>query len=292
VACARHVRLRVLEILAKGGADVNAVNARGATPLHVLCMRPSAESPAAAALLLNRGANLGARDEQLETPLHKAVACGQLVLAVELVRAGAHHTLNVCNTEGLTALDVVAMHHGDDQRRMLLEAISTPPLWVPDELSTACMLCRQAYAVKRRRHHCRHCGVACCHACSPHKSGIAKFGQTKPVRCCRHCFPLVVQSAVSAAAAEDDGEDSPEEEIVPPASETTSVAVSSRTSTWAEHAASLWRDAVSPSNHRLSAAVAQPEDEGDELDDDDDVHADVERSTLRDDAHAAFAGLH
>lgn len=42
----------------------------------------------------------------------------------------------------------------------------TAAVWVPDAKAERCMRCREAFSVWRRRHHCRMCGVVCCHPCS------------------------------------------------------------------------------------------------------------------------------
>lgn len=47
------------------------------------------------------------------------------------------------------------------------------PIWKPDSESASCYLCGEAFALWRRRHHCRICGEVVCWACStkvrPHK---------------------------------------------------------------------------------------------------------------------------
>jgi hypothetical protein len=40
------------------------------------------------------------------------------------------------------------------------------PVWVPDSRANRCMRCNEAFAVWRRRHHCRLCGDVICWACS------------------------------------------------------------------------------------------------------------------------------
>lgn len=40
------------------------------------------------------------------------------------------------------------------------------PVWVPDSRANRCMRCNEAFAVWRRRHHCRLCGDVVCWACS------------------------------------------------------------------------------------------------------------------------------
>ena len=152
-------------------------------------MSTAFESTGAACFLLARGAKPGLRDLRLEAPLHKAVCCGNITLACALVRAGG--SLNVVSVSGLTALDL-ASREGAAQRDRLLEAITTPPLWVPDDVSSMCMLCRGAFSARRRRHHCRHCGCTVCHSCSPRKLTIDKFGAPlQPVRCCHLCFAVL-----------------------------------------------------------------------------------------------------
>ena len=41
--------------------------------------------------------------------------------------------------------------------------------------------------VRVRRHHCRHCGLIVCSACSPQKLCLAKLNMTKPERVCTRC---------------------------------------------------------------------------------------------------------
>jgi hypothetical protein len=183
------VRLPLINALLRARADVNALNVRREAPLHLLAVSSAFESTAAVQALLGAGAKLGLRDSRLETPLHKAVLCGNVPLACELVRAGA--SLNIVNAAGQTPLDL-ASWQGAAQRVQLLEAISHPPLWVPDHVSALCMLCREPFTATRRRHHCRHCGTTVCGACSARRAPIAKFAIKEPVRLCSTCHPIVL----------------------------------------------------------------------------------------------------
>ena len=65
-----------------GGADVDARNQDGYTPLHWAAMDGHVET---AALLLDRGADVDARDERGATPLHYALKKGH-ARTVEVLR--------------------------------------------------------------------------------------------------------------------------------------------------------------------------------------------------------------
>ena len=70
-------------LLLDRGADVNAKNERGWTPLHLAVRRGYTET---AALLLDRGADVNAQDKDGETPLHWATVLGHTDTA-ELLRS-------------------------------------------------------------------------------------------------------------------------------------------------------------------------------------------------------------
>ena len=50
------------------------------------------------------------------------------------------------------------------------------PVWVPDSRAERCMRCSEAFAVWRRRHHCRLCGDVVCWACSTKVSQLPSRG--------------------------------------------------------------------------------------------------------------------
>ncbi len=79
-------RGRALEMLVAAGADVNACNAAGETPLHRAC---SDRSPAEVRCLLAAGADLNAQDAAGNTPLGITLDRGRVNLARELVAVGA-----------------------------------------------------------------------------------------------------------------------------------------------------------------------------------------------------------
>jgi len=243
VACAASVRLPLINALLRARADVNALNVRREAPLHLLAVSSAFESTAAVQALLGAGAKLGLRDSRLETPLHKAVLCGNVPLACELVRAGA--SLNIVNAAGQTPLDL-ASWQGAAQRVQLLEAISHPPLWVPDHVSALCMLCREPFTATRRRHHCRHCGTTVCGTCSARRAPIAKFAIKEPVRLCSTCHPIVLATDAPTLPVVPDNDAPRTVRLVNELSSTSAEPGGPTLSTnpWADQAAQAWKTSL------------------------------------------------
>lgn len=86
-ACPAHraSRFRVLEMLVAAGADVNACNAAGETPLHRAC---SDRAPAKVRCLLAAGADVNAQDAAGNTPVSIALDRIRVRLVKELVAVG------------------------------------------------------------------------------------------------------------------------------------------------------------------------------------------------------------
>lgn len=80
-------QLNVVRFLLRSGANPNAVNTDGETPLHSVCTNNDDNSAEAIRLLLQHGANLEARNAQdlHRTPLHVACYYGSLGAVRELV---------------------------------------------------------------------------------------------------------------------------------------------------------------------------------------------------------------
>jgi ankyrin repeat protein len=77
---------RVLEILIRSGADVNAGNNEGETPLMIAALKGNPDN---VKLLLNAGANINARDQRGETPLKHAMERNHSEVIEMLKSAGA-----------------------------------------------------------------------------------------------------------------------------------------------------------------------------------------------------------
>jgi len=78
----------------KAGADVNASNKDGTSPLHYLVRKGPSHTECVLLektldLLLNAGANLAAVNKHYETPLHNAVMHGNVRVVKALIRRNA-----------------------------------------------------------------------------------------------------------------------------------------------------------------------------------------------------------
>lgn len=85
-----------VERLIAGGEKVNARNASGNTPLHLV------QSAAVALVLLRHGADVNARGQDGITPLHAAAEKGRVDVAAVLLGAGAD--VNARDNNGRTPL--------------------------------------------------------------------------------------------------------------------------------------------------------------------------------------------
>jgi ankyrin repeat protein len=98
--CRRPIGGVVARALLRRGAAVDARDrTKRCTPLHAAARRGSI---AVAAALLDGGADLEARDIAGDTPLRRAVKCGQVEMAAFLVTRGADAASR--GARGLTAL--------------------------------------------------------------------------------------------------------------------------------------------------------------------------------------------
>lgn len=66
------------------------------------------------------------------------------------------------------------------------------PRWVPDEEVNMCSGCHKEFDWLLRRHHCRHCGLIFCGACSSSRALLPpEFKVRDPQRVCFHCAQVL-----------------------------------------------------------------------------------------------------
>jgi ankyrin repeat protein len=114
----RAVSLQLIEILFNGGADLEAIDFNGRTPLHRAAYH---NKVGAARLLLEKGANIAARDSNGDTPLHSACMPRrdpERLLSV-LLEWGAD--VNSKNSNGETAVHAVSRYSTLTTLKLLLE---------------------------------------------------------------------------------------------------------------------------------------------------------------------------
>jgi hypothetical protein len=88
--------VQVFRVLREHGADIEATDFAGHTPLHYACLDGNVAvvidllSPNDSNGATTRGANIEAKDNTADTPLHKACLMGNLAVVKALVSGGAN----------------------------------------------------------------------------------------------------------------------------------------------------------------------------------------------------------
>ncbi|MBI1276370.1 hypothetical protein GC177_10450 [bacterium] len=103
------------------GMDPNIASPEGLTALHLAASRNDDEAIPIAELLVAKGANLEARDPKGNTPLHLAINSGRAKMVWWLLSKGAD--FYATDTSGLTPLQKAEREHQKDIAAMLQQAI-------------------------------------------------------------------------------------------------------------------------------------------------------------------------
>jgi ankyrin repeat protein len=104
-----------VELLIDKGADVNAKNRRASTPLHW-----AIHDEAKVRLLLSKGANVNSKQVQGRTPLFLAAMLGDSVPTIRLL-LGSGADPNLASTNGQTPLMMAAVRGNVEAMRLLIE---------------------------------------------------------------------------------------------------------------------------------------------------------------------------
>ncbi|KJE97713.1 hypothetical protein CAOG_07818 [Capsaspora owczarzaki ATCC 30864] len=184
--------LAQVKLAVQQGFDVSSRDCAGRTVLHVAAAGGTTAHLDLLQYLINFVRDnpatcdlVNSQDETGQTPLHLCTAKHDIEGVLCLLHGGA--VVNVFNKQQLCPLDV-----NPALRNIMLENIQKLPDWIPDEAAPNCQICRSAFTVINRRHHCRYCGrVVCRGSCSSRFIPILKFDMKDKVRVCCQCLPIV-----------------------------------------------------------------------------------------------------
>lgn len=102
---------RVIEILLDAGADVKSINNKKEIPLHLVI------NPDCVNLLMGHIFDINAKDQDGNTPLHKACLAGRVEVVKMLLLSGVNRSLT--NNKGQTPLDLVSMEKEKAMRSLV-----------------------------------------------------------------------------------------------------------------------------------------------------------------------------
>jgi ankyrin repeat protein len=228
--CARTNLSHSIAMLASVGANVNLLNQHtGVTPLQACCAnsKPDAET---IRTLLDCGAHPNpiakddgramdmvldsffarypngiAEGDAMDMDVYADFAMNVLPVLMEIAKKGGKYSPEKVTTLRKSLIEAIesAQQHWADLKEPsdLLNYVdldivdSNSSQWSNDNSSATCLMCTEStFSIMIRRHHCRLCGILCCHNCSI-KRCTGKDGET--LRCCDSCFNRILHDYAS-----------------------------------------------------------------------------------------------
>ena len=103
----------IMNLLVKHGAEINARNSAGETPLHMMIRRAPPAHPHNASHFLGFEPDIRAKTNNGQTPLHYAAQWGGLEIVKMLLARGAEPDLSAKDDDERTPLELAEKHHGE-----------------------------------------------------------------------------------------------------------------------------------------------------------------------------------
>ena len=185
----------LVRLLLQVGANVNARNHKGQTPLVTNLLTLQRDDVSVAATLLFFGANPNLRfHKDGISPLHLAMQLGYRYIGQLLVKRGA--ALHVPNGDGVLPWEI-----NRNLKLGLFQSIRQAPALANPNSRNECMACEVLYSQVRCGGNCIHCGRACCTNCLKNKIHISRLPPTffrfpdracsSKVRACSTCRDIL-----------------------------------------------------------------------------------------------------
>ena len=103
----------IMNLLVEHGAEINARNSAGETPLHMMIRRAPPAHPRNATHFLGFEPDIRAKTNNGQTPLHYAAQWGGLEIVKMLLARGAEPDLSAKDDDERTPLELAEKHHGE-----------------------------------------------------------------------------------------------------------------------------------------------------------------------------------
>ncbi|KAG7400194.1 hypothetical protein PHYBOEH_006733 [Phytophthora boehmeriae] len=199
----------ITERLLQAGADVNAHNKRGLTPLAVHMLTLKIDNPTLVLKLLEAGADPNTEAEGVAV-LH--LAARRDLPAVSGVLVGFGASMLALNTEGLMCYEVAP----NRVKQFMVRNISKAPAYVPMHQRSSCMRCKstalltakkslgnalkKVFGMHMHAHQCNcyHCGMIFCPQCLKPSAAVTAIPfvreeeDAEPDKTCRLCEAVLL----------------------------------------------------------------------------------------------------